>query len=54
MNHPPRFQPYGGAGLLPTECCKFAVVDTEKGIEVCRVWKEENARLIAKLLEENR
>lgn len=46
-----RFQPYGGAGPLPTSCCDFAVVDTETGKEVCRVWEEEDARRIAFLLE---
>jgi len=46
-----RFQPYGGAGQLPTDCCDFAVVDTETGKEVCRVWDEEDARRIADLLE---
>jgi len=46
-----RFQPYGGAGPLPTDCCDFAVVDTKTGKEVCRVWDEEDARRIADLLE---
>lgn len=49
----PRFQPYGGAGDLPTECCKFSVVDNETGKEVCRVWDEEDARKIAALLQAN-
>ena len=47
-----RYQPYGGAGQLPTECCEFAVVDTEAGIEICRVWKEADARRIARLLSD--
>lgn len=46
-----RFEAYGGAGPSPTDCCHFAVVDHEKGQEVCRVWEEDDARLIAKLLE---
>jgi hypothetical protein len=50
----PRFEPYGGAGPVPTDCCEFAVVDHQKGIEVCRVWEEEDARTIAALLEKNR
>lgn len=46
-----RFEAYGGAGEVPTKPCKFAVVDNLKGIEVCRVWKEEDARKIALLLD---
>ena len=48
-----RFQPYGGAGDLPTSCCKYAVVDTETGVEICRVWDEDDARKIANLLQAN-
>ncbi len=50
----PRFEPYGGAGPLPTDCCEFAVVDNSTGKEICRVWEEEHARKIASLLETNR
>lgn len=36
----------------PTDCCDFAVVNEETGLEVCRVWKEDDARTIADLLTE--
>lgn len=48
----PRFEAYGGFGEVPTDCCKFAVVDNATGVEVCRVWKEEDAREIARLLQD--
>ncbi len=43
----PRYQPYGGAGMLPVEQCEYSVVDNEKGTEICRCWDVENARHIA-------
>jgi len=47
----PRFVPMTmGAPTLPTECCEFAVVDSSTGVEVCRVWREDDARRIARLL----
>ncbi|MFV1539426.1 MULTISPECIES: hypothetical protein [unclassified Phaeobacter] len=45
-----RYQPYGGAGKLPTECCEYSVVDNEAGKEICRVWDVEDARKIAFVL----
>lgn len=45
----PRFEPYGGAPA-PAGCCDFAVVDHSIGQEVCRVWNENDARLISELL----
>ncbi|MGO1160406.1 dATP/dGTP pyrophosphohydrolase domain-containing protein [Brucella sp. C7-11G] len=35
---------------IPTDCCDYGVVDLSAGIEVCRVWKENDARQIAELL----
>lgn len=35
---------------IPTDCCDYGVVDLSAGIEVCRVWKEDDARWIAELL----
>lgn len=52
MSDRPRFEPYGGF-VVPTDCCEYAVVDHKIGKEVCRVWEEKDARLIARLLEEN-
>lgn len=47
-----RFQAYQSPhGGTPTECCNFAVVDNSTGKEVCRVWKEDDARRIALLLD---
>lgn len=46
-----RFQAYSGFGEVPTDCCKFAVVDRKSGKEVCRVWDEDMALKIAFLLE---
>lgn len=48
---PPPANLIRGAGKVPTACCEFAVVDIKIGQEVCRVWKEEDARLIALLLD---
>ena len=35
---------------MPTGCCRFAVVDWTRGVEVCRAWNEEDARRISRLL----
>ena len=45
-----RYQTYGGAGKLPTECCEYSVVDNEAGKEICRVWDVEDARKISFIL----
>lgn len=49
----PQFEAYCGFGEVPTDCCKFAVVDHGTGKEVCRVWDEYMARCIADLLNAN-
>jgi hypothetical protein len=46
-----RYQAYSGFGEVPTDCCKFGVVDHSTGKEVCRVWDEDMARKIALLLD---
>lgn len=38
---------------IPTDCCDYGVVSHATGKEVCRVWQEDDARLIANLLNEN-
>lgn len=48
----PRYEPRTGFGKIPTDCCDFAVVDLEQGIEVCRVWTADNARKIARLMND--
>lgn len=53
MDEKPRYEArtsWDGKPNLPTDCCKFAVVDLEKGIEVCRVWEEEDVRRLSDLL----
>ena len=35
---------------IPADCCDYAVVSLAKQREVCRVWDEADARLIASLL----
>ena len=35
---------------VPTDCCHYAVVSLRKGVEVCRVWEEADARNIAGIL----
>lgn len=35
---------------IPANCCRYAVVDWKAGIEICRVWKQEDAELISNLL----
>jgi hypothetical protein len=35
---------------IPSDCCDYGVISLETGLEVCRVWAEDNARLIADLL----
>lgn len=37
-------------GGMPTDCCDYGVVSLSRGVEVCRVWREEDARTIAELL----
>ena len=39
---------------IPTDCCDYGVISHATGIEVCRVWQEDDARLIASLLNESR
>ena len=39
---------------IPTDCCDYAVISHATGKEVCRVWQEDDARLIANLLNESR
>jgi hypothetical protein len=35
---------------IPTDCVNFGVVDTMLGKEICRVWEEDDCRMIADLL----
>lgn len=35
---------------IPADCCDYGVIALGEDIEVCRVWTEENARKIARLL----
>jgi hypothetical protein len=35
---------------IPSDCCDYGVVSLSAGQEVCRVWKEDDARSIADLL----
>lgn len=35
---------------MPTDCCNYGVISLATGMEICRVWKEEDVRLIADLL----
>ena len=35
---------------IPVSCVDFAVVDTLTGKEVCRVWSEDDCRMLADLL----
>lgn len=37
-------------GGMPTDCCEYSVVSLSRGIEICRVWQEEDARKIANTL----
>lgn len=46
----PRFEPRYMSEDIPTNCCRYAVVDWKAGIEICRVWKQEDAELISNLL----
>ena len=39
---------------MSTNCCFYAVVDLERGVEICRVWQPDRALEIARLLEEER
>ncbi|SMO79418.1 hypothetical protein [Paracoccus laeviglucosivorans] len=32
---------------IPSDCCDYGVVELRQGVEVCRVWTQENAHLIA-------
>jgi hypothetical protein len=43
----PRYEPYGGAGKVPVDCCDFSVVDHTTGEEICRCWDLEKAQHIA-------
>jgi hypothetical protein len=43
----PQYEPYGGAGKLPVDCCDFSVVDHTTGKEICRCWDLEKAQHIA-------
>lgn len=45
-----KFEAQMVSGGMPTDCCDYGVVSLAKGIEVCRVWREDDARLIAELL----
>lgn len=45
-----RYQPYGGVGKLPVDCCDFAVVDETTRKEICRCWTLEGAQRIAFVL----
>lgn len=48
-----RFQPVTtGEFKAPADCCSYGVVDWSKGKEICRVWEEADARLIANLLND--
>ena len=47
MNDGQRYQPFGGAGKLPVDCCDFSVVDHETGQEICRCWDLEKAQHIS-------
>jgi len=38
------------AGGAPTDCVNYGVISLAKGVEVCRVWQVDDARLIANLL----
>lgn len=42
-----KYQPYGGAGKLPVDCCNFSVVDKDSGKEICRCWDLETSQHIA-------
>lgn len=35
---------------MPTDCCDYGVVSLSEGREVCRVWREQDARAIAAAL----
>jgi len=35
---------------MPTDCCKYGVISLTTGLEVCRVWKEQDARAITDAL----
>lgn len=35
---------------IPTDCCDYGVVSLSEGREVCRVWREQDARAIAAAL----
>lgn len=49
-----RFEPRTvGAKNMPTDCCEYGVVDVNRGVEVCRVWDEEDCRRIARLLNQD-
>lgn len=37
---------------IPAECCDYGVVSLSEGREVCRVWREQDARAIAAALAE--
>lgn len=40
------------AGGMPTDCCDYGVISVSRGVEVCRVWREDDARKIADLLND--
>ena len=44
-----RFQARVSPVDIPTDCCRFAVVDRHQGIEVARIWDEAEARLYQEL-----
>jgi hypothetical protein len=46
-----RYEPYGGAGKLPVDCCDFSVVDNTTGQEICRCWDLEKAQHISFVME---
>lgn len=35
---------------IPADCCDYGVISLETGLEVCRVWKEDDVRLITDIL----
>ena len=37
-------------GGMPSDCCEYGVISLSEGREVCRVWREQDARAIASAL----
>ena len=37
---------------VPADCCDYGVISLSEGREVCRVWREQDARAIAAALRE--